>query len=85
MYFSKVYLKVFSSKVFVLKSTIILKSKVKFWRDKMSLISLASGKSLWRGYEYYEGKRVHFHIQNGEFEYTGKVSGNGRSYDVHID
>ena len=51
----------------------------------MSLISLASGKSLWRGYEYYEGKRVHFHIQNGEFEYTGKVSGNGRSYDVHID
>ena len=51
----------------------------------MSLISLASGKSLWRGYEYYEGKRVHFHIQNGEFEYTGKVSGSGRSYDVHID
>ena len=51
----------------------------------MSLISLASAKSLWRGYEYYEGKRVHFHIQNGEFEYTGKVSGNGRSYDVHID
>ena len=51
----------------------------------MSLISLASGKSLWRGYEYYEDKHVHFHIQNGEFEYTGKVSGNGRSYDVHID
>ena len=51
----------------------------------MSLISLASAKSLWRGYEYYECKRVHFHIQNGEFEYTGKVSGNGRLYDVHID
>ena len=32
----------------------------------MSLISLASSKSLWRGYEYYEGKRVHFHIQRGE-------------------
>lgn len=51
----------------------------------MSLISLASSKSLWRGYEYYESKHVHFHIQNGEFEYNGKVSGNGMSYDVHID
>lgn len=24
-------------------------------------------------------------MQNSECEYTGKVSGNGRSYDVHID
>ena len=37
----------------------------------MSLISLAIGKSLWRGYEYYEGKRVHFHMQNGEFGVYG--------------
>lgn len=51
----------------------------------MSLISLASGKSLWRGYEYYKGNRVHFHIQKGEFEYDGKVSGTGKSYNVHID
>lgn len=51
----------------------------------MSLISLASNKLLWRGYEYFEGKRVHYHIQCGEFEYNGKVSGNGKSYDVHID
>ena len=51
----------------------------------MSLISLASGKSLWRGYEYYKGNRVHFNIQNEEFEYDGKVSGTGKSYNVHID
>jgi len=51
----------------------------------MSLISLASAKSVWRGYEYFEEKRVHYHMQCGELEYNGKVSGNGKSYDVHID
>jgi len=51
----------------------------------MSLISLASGKSLWRGYEYYKDDRVQFHVRSGEFEYEGKVSGTGKSYNVHID
>ena len=51
----------------------------------MSLISLASGKSLWRGYEYYTGKRIYMKMKKGENEYTGKVIGNGQTYDVHID
>ena len=51
----------------------------------MSLISLASGKSLWRGYEYYKDKHVHSYTQTGDFDYDGKVGGNGKSYAVHID
>ncbi len=51
----------------------------------MSLISLASGASAWRGYEYYLDKNVLIYERINENEYIAKVKGNGRNYDVHID
>ena len=51
----------------------------------MKFINLASGKSAWRGYEYYTENRVNYHISCGNSEYRGKVSGNGKTYDVHIN
>ena len=51
----------------------------------MSLISLASASSVWRGYEYYQGKNVVVYERINENEYDAKVKGNGRNYDVHID
>lgn len=51
----------------------------------MKFINLASNKSAWRGYEYYTENRVNYHISCGNSEYRGKVSGNGRTYDVHIN
>ena len=51
----------------------------------MKFINLASNKSAWRGYEYYTGNRVNYHISCGNSEYRGKVCGNGRTYDVHIN
>lgn len=51
----------------------------------MSLISSASGKSLWRGYEYYKGNRVYFKTNISPTEIEGKVIGNGNTYTVSID
>ena len=51
----------------------------------MSLISLASGKSLWRGYEYYKENRVYYKSNKSATEIEGKVTGNGQSYMVNID
>jgi len=51
----------------------------------MSIISLASGASLRRGYEYYNNGHVTLHTQLSEHEFQAKVKGNGRYYDVNID
>ena len=52
----------------------------------MGLIDLASGNSLWRGMEYYEGKKVVSVKQTGESEYEGIVNGSSQEpYHVVID
>jgi len=52
----------------------------------MSLLSIASNASAWRGYEYYAGKRVLSWKQTGEHEFTGEVAGSGNEpYHVIID
>ncbi len=52
----------------------------------MGLIDLASGASAWRGYVYYQDKRVRFYAKTGDYQYVGKVSGSGENeYSVAID
>ena len=52
----------------------------------MSIRTLASGASAWRGYEYYEGKKVLSFSQTVEDEYTGQVAGSGSApYQVKIN
>lgn len=52
----------------------------------MSILSIASNASAWRGYEYYIDKRVHSCKQTGENEFQGIVSGSGNNtYKVIID
>lgn len=52
----------------------------------MSIRTLASGSSAWRGYEYYTENKVLSLAQTGENEYTGQVSGNGTApYQVKIN
>lgn len=52
----------------------------------MSILSIASNNSVWRGYEYYEGKRVLSWKQTGKHEFEGTVRGNGKDpYHVIID
>lgn len=51
----------------------------------MSLISLASVQSTWRGYEYCCDKKVESYEEVGINLYAGKVKGNGSLYDVCID
>jgi len=52
----------------------------------MSIRTLASGASAWRGYEYYTGKKVLSFSQTGEDEYTGQVAGSGPApYQVKIN
>ena len=51
----------------------------------MSLISLSSGTSTWRGYEYYCNKKCESSEEIGMNLYIGKVKGNGSTYDVCID
>lgn len=52
----------------------------------MSIRTLASGASVWRGYEYYEGKKVLSFSRMGEDEYTGQVAGSGPApYQVKIN
>lgn len=41
----------------------------------MSIMSSASGASLWRGYEYYTGKKVTSFTKLSDDEYEGEVSG----------
>lgn len=52
----------------------------------MSIRTLASGASAWRGYEYYTEKKVLSLSQTGEDEYMGRVAGNGSvPYQVKIN
>lgn len=52
----------------------------------MSILSIASNISVWRGYEYYEGKRVLSWKQTSEHEYEGEVAGSEKEpYHVMID
>ena len=52
----------------------------------MGLIQLASGRSAWRGYEYYKVGKVRTHGKVSETCYTGTVAGSdGHSYAVEID
>ena len=52
----------------------------------MSIRTIASGASAWRGYEYYTEKKVLSLSQTGEDEYTGQVAGSGPApYQVKIN
>lgn len=51
----------------------------------MGLLELASGASLWRGYDYFEGKKVLSFRQTGEGCYEGEVAGSRKTpYSVSI-
>lgn len=52
----------------------------------MSILSIASNASAWRGYEYYERKKVISWKQIGEYEFEGEVVGSEKEpYHVIID
>lgn len=52
----------------------------------MGLLDVASGKSIWRGLDYYERKKVICFEKKSDSIYKGKVSGSdGQVYDVEID
>ena len=51
----------------------------------MSLISLASSKSLLRGYEYYKDNRVYCKLHKSDSEIEGRHAGNGKTYTANID
>lgn len=52
----------------------------------MSIISIASNASIWRGYDYYEDKRVVSWKQISEYEFQGEVAGSQEEpYHVTID
>lgn len=52
----------------------------------MSLLTMASGQSVARGYDYYTRKMVRDYQQESETSYCAKVAGSGKKeYDVFID
>lgn len=52
----------------------------------MSLLTLASGSSAVRGYDYYKRKMVQGYERESETSYSAKVAGSGKKeYDVFID
>lgn len=52
----------------------------------MSILSIASNASAWRGYEYYERKRVLSWKQTCEHKFEGEVAGSeNEPYHVMID
>ena len=52
----------------------------------MGLLEIASGNSVWRGYDYYEASKVLEYERIDDRKYAGKVSGsNGEQYEVIID
>ena len=69
----------------MLRNTSVLLTGIMRWRNKMSIISLASRASVGRGYEYYNKGNVILHTKLSDHEFKAKVKGNGRCYDVHID
>ncbi len=52
----------------------------------MGLLDIASGKSVWRGYEYYKSNNVILHTVVSDGEIKGVIQGSGVSkYDVAIN
>lgn len=52
----------------------------------MNLISLASGASVWRGYDYFKNKNVASFEMMNQCEYSGVVNGSGsNSYHLTIN
>lgn len=52
----------------------------------MGLLNLASGASMWRGYEYYKEKKVISLQKNHTAEIKGTVAGSsGAQYEVFLD
>ncbi|MDO5439364.1 MAG: hypothetical protein Q4F09_05015 [Erysipelotrichaceae bacterium] len=52
----------------------------------MGLIEIASGKSVWRGMDYYESHKVISWNKSGDSAYEGVVSGShGENYNVYVD
>lgn len=52
----------------------------------MGLLDIASGKSVWRGYDYFEKKRVLSYQMINDNLVEGVVSGsNGERYNVTVD
>ena len=52
----------------------------------MSILSNASNASAWRGYEYYQYKKVEYFAQLNDAEYEGTVAGSsGKHYHVKIN
>lgn len=52
----------------------------------MSIMSSASGNSIWRGYEYYKSKKVKSFLKLSDDEYEGVVLGSLKApYDVKIN
>lgn len=52
----------------------------------MSILTVASGASVWRGYTYYKDNKVLLFSQIGEDEYEGMVAGNAADpYHVKIN
>ena len=52
----------------------------------MGIKDITSYKSLWRGYEYYEAKRVIKIKSINEIEFDAQVSNHeNRVYDVHLN
>lgn len=50
----------------------------------MSIISLASGNSCWRGLDYYKDKKVNRLYKINEFEYSSVVKGT-KDYNVYLN
>lgn len=47
---------------------------------------MASGTSAWRGYEYYESRKVESYAKVSDTEYSGTVKGSeDKVYNVYID
>ncbi len=56
------------------------------WKLSMGILEVASGNSIWRGYDYYESGKVISWKQLDHNRYEGKVDGSGKKvYDVQID
>ncbi|MEE3428852.1 MAG: SWIM zinc finger family protein [Ruminococcus sp.] len=52
----------------------------------MSLLTCASGKSVYRGYDYYSSNKVNVIEKVGDGQYKGFVDGSGNEpYEVFID
>mgnify|MGYP002518382850 CR=1 FL=1 len=50
----------------------------------MGIITVASGKSLWRGLDYYKSDKVKDIVKINENEYTSKVEGT-ETYNVYLN